>query len=259
MSKLKTFMGWSLMSLAFLTPAKAQTVDDIINKNIEAVGGREVLAKITSAAFQGTVSVVGNDLPLATIIVNGKGYKSTASFNGTDSIRCVTDTGGWILSPMMGQASAQPIPADQRKAMKALLYVGGPLVDYKDKGYSAELAGREDVAGQSNYKVHLFDHEGTDVVYYIDPQTYLVSKTVTTLKVTGQPDVTTTETYSDYRKTDIGYTIAYRDTTTKSYSTLEATVKYTAVEFNNDIDPKTFDMPPKQLAFLCFLFRTLGS
>jgi hypothetical protein len=185
-SKLKTFVGWSVMSLAFLTLAKAQTVDDIINKNIEAVGGKEVLSKITSAMFQGTVNAMGNDYPVTVIIVNGKGYKSITSINGSDMIECITDTGGWRLNPLVGQTSAQAIPADQLNPMKAVLYIGGPLVDYKDKGYSAELAGREDVAGQSNYKVHLFDNEGTDVVYYINPQTYLVSKAVAKAKVSGQ-------------------------------------------------------------------------
>lgn len=241
MSKLKTFMGWSLMSLAFLTSAKAQTVDDIINKNIEAVGGKEVLSKITSATFQGTVSAMGNDFPITVIIVNGKGYKTISSVNGMDIIQCVTETGGWMLNPLMGQTSAQAISADQLKAMKALLYIGGPLVDYKDKGYSAELAGREDVAGQSNYKVHLFDNEGTDVVYYINPQTYLVSKAVTTAKVTGKQDVTNPSAFSDYRKTDIGYTMAY--TVATASMGYDMTLTYTLVEFNKDVDPKTFEMP----------------
>jgi hypothetical protein len=239
MSRLKTFMGWSLMSLALLTPAKAQTVDDIINKNIEAIGGKEVLSKITSATFQGTRYLTGIKFPYTTTIVNGKGFKAITSFNGTDIIQCITDTGGWMLNPTTGPTSPQAIPADDLKLMRVALYIGGPLVDYKDKGYSAELAGREDVAGQSNYKVHLFDNEGTDVVlYYIDPQTYLISKTVTTLKVTGKPDVTITSDFSDYRKTDIGYTIAYTVTTYP----LE-TITYTAVEFNKDVDPKTFEMP----------------
>jgi hypothetical protein len=241
MSKLQTFMGWSLMSLAFLTSAKAQTVDDIINKNIEAMGGKEVLSKITSATFQGTVSAMGNDYPITVIIVNGKGFKSTTSVNGTDIIQCITDTGGWMLNPMMGQTSPQAIPADQSKLLKANLYIAGPLVDYQDKGYSAALAGREDVAGQSNYKVHFFDNAGTDVVYYINPQTYLVSQTVTKVKVTGKPDVTNTAAFSDYRKTDIGYTMAYTVATTNMGYDL--TITYTAVEFNKDVDPKTFEMP----------------
>jgi hypothetical protein len=236
MSRLKTFMGWSLISLALLTPAKAQTLDDIVNKNIEAMGGREVLSKITSAMFHGSVNFNGQNLPYTTIIVNGKGYKSIMRLNGADVIECITDTGGWTINPMMGQTSAQVIPPDELKLIKALLYIGGPLVDYKDKGYSAELAGREDVEGESQYKVHLFDNEGTDVVCYIDPQSYLISRTVTTVKVTGKPDVTGRETYFDYKKTDIGYTMAYSIVSGD-------TLKYTTVEFNQDIDPKTFDMP----------------
>jgi hypothetical protein len=141
---------------------------------------------------------------------------------------------------MMGQTSPQVIPADQRKAMKALLYIGGPLVDYKDKGYSAELAGREDVPGQSNYKIRLFDNEGTDVVYYINPQTYLVSKTVAKANLMGE-DVNITSDFSDYRKTDIGYTMAY--TVATSSTGPDQTITYTAVEFNKDVDPKTFEMP----------------
>ena len=241
MSKLQKFIGWSLMSLAFLTSAKAQTVDDIINKNIEAIGGREVLAKITSATFQGTFNVLGEDSPYMAIIVIGKGFKAVTSFNGVGTVQCVTDTGGWTIIPAMGLTSPQAIPADQLKLMKAHLYIGGPLVDYKDKGYSAELAEREDVAGQSNYKVHLFDNEGTDAVYYINPQTYLVSKVEAKGKVVGQ-DVTITSTFSDYRKTDIGYTMAYTVADTIATQPFQS-ITYTAVEFNKDIDPKTFEMP----------------
>ena len=146
-----------------------------------------------------------------------------------------------MLNPTSGQTSPQAIPADQRKAEKALLYIGSPLVDYKDKGYSAELAGREDVAGQSNHKIHLFDQEGTDAVYYINPQTYLVSKTAKKAKLQGQ-DVTVTSDFSDYRKTDIGYTMAYAVADTIATEPLQTTT-YTAVEFNQDVDPKTFEIP----------------
>ena len=146
-----------------------------------------------------------------------------------------------MLNPLVGQTSAQAIPADQLKLMRVALYIAGPLVDYKDKGYSAELAGREDVAGQSNYKVHLFDNAGTDVVYYFNPQTYLISQTVTKAKVTGKPDVTNTAAFSDYRKTDIGYTMAY--TVASTNMGYDITITYTAVEFNKDVDPKIFEMP----------------
>jgi hypothetical protein len=236
MTRLQTLIAWSAVSTALLSSVNAQTVDDIINKYTDAIGGKAVIAGIQSVQIEGTMNVMGNDYPLRVIIVNGKAFKSEFDFNGSAVVQCVTDTGGWSLNPMMGESSAKVLSADQAKAMRSSLYIAGPLVDYKSKGFSAELLGRVDEDGVNAYRIHLFDNAGNDVTYDLDPKYYWILRSTVNAKVNGV-DVTSTSAFSNYKKSDMGYTMAY------TIDTGSVVVKYSKVEFNQDIDPQTFAAP----------------
>ena len=98
---------------------QAQTADEIINKYVDAIGGKDVLTKIKSVYFEGTATVMGNDYPTKTTILAGKGIKTETDVNGSDIIQCVTDTSGWSVNPMAGQATPTALPADVVKKGKS--------------------------------------------------------------------------------------------------------------------------------------------
>jgi hypothetical protein len=219
---------------------KAQTADELVNKHIDAIGGRDVITKIKNLVIESDVTVMGQSLTSKTTIVADKGFKSVTSFNGVDIIQCVTPGGGWGVNPMMGSTTPDTLNPDQRKAISSAYEIGGPLYNYKEKGNSVELAGREMVNGVNAYKLNVKKKNGIEITYYLDPNTYYLIKQEAKMTMGGQ-EVTSTSSFSDFKKTDMGMVMPF--TTTTANQGFEFTINHTKVEFNKDIDPKFFDMP----------------
>src|SRR3954471_4325780 len=126
---MKTLIRGVLLLSATLgiTSSRAQSVDDIVNKHIDALGGKSVLNSVKSIYVESTVEIMGNEAPSTTYILNGKGYRNELDFNGTKIVQCVTEQGGWAVNPMAGSTAPQAIPKDQLKTYQLQLNIGGPL------------------------------------------------------------------------------------------------------------------------------------
>lgn len=221
--------------LLFTSVLQAQTVDEIINKHIEAVGGKEKLSQVKSLYKENSMEVMGNQAPVVEYLLEGKGYKSETEFNGTKIINCYTDKAGWLVNPMAGSSDAQPMPEEVYKASKDNIYIGGALLDYAAKGYKVELAGKED----NTYKLKVTG-TASESMYYIDATSYYITKNTSKGEMMGQT-VELTTTYSDYKKTDFGIVLAY--TKNIDLGGFAMSSKVNKVEVNKEIDPKIFEMP----------------
>jgi hypothetical protein len=125
--------------------------------------------------------------------------------------------------------------ADQARAGKGSFQVGGPLFDYAAKGYKVEMAGKD----SADYKLKVTT-SGVNITYYINAHTCLIDKMVNTVNANGQ-DREITTAFRDYKKTDIGFVMAYTQEVT--YPQLSITISHTKVELNKPVDPAIFDMP----------------
>ena len=234
--QMKKMKFW-LLALAVIATSStyAQTVDEVINKHIEAIGGKDKLSQVKSIYMENSVDVMGSTAPQKEYLVDGKAYKAEVEFNGANIISVFTDKSGWTINPMMGGTDAQAMPDELYKAGKSQIYFGGGLVNYASKGYKAELVGKEGDA----FKIKLSDG-GTETFYFIDSKTYLLTKSVIKSEMMGQSvDVTTT--YSDHKKTDFGVTLAYSKNI--DMGMFQLSQKTNKAEINKDIDMKIFDMP----------------
>jgi hypothetical protein len=224
---------------ASVAEINAQSADEIISKHIEAVGGKSVLSQIKSISVESMVQVQGSDAPSTLTILNGKGYRLESEFNGQKIIQVYTDKGGWSLNPMSGSNSAQPLAPDQYKAGKDQIEIGGPLYNYSGKGNKVELLGRD--GGQ--FKIRSVSRDNITTIFYIDPSTYFITKSVQTGTMMGQ-QMEITRTFSNFQKTDFGYTIPFTiDINYGGGFNIISNVR--KVDINTDIDPKLFEMPAK--------------
>ncbi len=225
-----------LLGALSFTNLKAQSVDDIVNKNIEALGGKTVVSGVNSLVIESTVEVMGNEANGTTYILNGKGYKSEIDFGGQMVVNCVTDKGGWMINPLMGQTTAKAIPEDQLKASQGQLQVGGPLFNYAAKGNKVELVSKD----TADYKLKLTTPDGLVVTYFINTKTYLADKVINRVSVQGQ-EIETTINFSNYKKTDYGFVMPYTQEVNTPQYTITITNK--KIDVNKSIDPAIFVMP----------------
>jgi hypothetical protein len=214
----------------------AQTADDVIAKYVDAIGGKKTISKIKSMYVEMNMDLMGMEGTSKTTTLNGKGVKQELDIMGSTVVNCITDEGGWTINPMMGGTSPIDMTEDQYNAARDQIHVGGPFVDYAEKGYKVELTGDATVGNAPAHKIKMTSPDNVVTEYYFDKDSgYLV-------RVKQQGDMgETTSTFSDYRKND-GYATAYKiDIDAGGQYQISANI--TKVELNKPVDESIFNKP----------------
>ena len=203
----------SLILLAFLSSARvasAQTADEIIEKHLAALGGRDALSKLTSRRVTGTITVgtPNGDLSGPIEFDSKAPNKARAYFEldlsslGAGKLtieRKFDGLKGWTMDSMQGDSE---ITGSQLESMKAGVYPT-PLLNYKTIGMKVEVAPREPIGGKSAIVLKLTPKTGPVVTLSLDPDTYLPMRTSTIVNVPELGgDVEQATEVSDFRTVD---------------------------------------------------------
>jgi hypothetical protein len=238
--KLSKIVLLTLITAMGFIRAQAQTADEIINKWIGAMGGKDKLGSIKTIYTEGELNFMNNIAPRKTYLVNGKGFKSETDFNGQKIIDCYTTDSGWSINPLAGVATPTNMPAAQVKLGQLQLDAVGSLYNYAAKGSKATMLGKENLNGAASYKLQLTTASGIEMNFFIDTATYYILKEVTKMNADGQ-DIEIATVNSDYRKTEDGFVMPFSQEITLPGLTLTITSK--KVEINKEIDAGVFDKP----------------
>ncbi|MFD2520985.1 outer membrane lipoprotein-sorting protein [Emticicia soli] len=215
----------------------AQTVDEIVDKHIEAMGGAEKLKSVNTIVIDRSLSVQGMEIPSVSTLLVNKAVRAESTVMGNSMVQAYDGTSAWMIRPTMmgGTGEPQDMPANELKQLKGQLDPFGPLYNYKEKGNKVELVGTEKVEKKDNYHLKVTTADGDVIDQYIDAKTYLLTKTKASAN--GQEAEIS---FSDYKDVD-GIKFAY---TMDIVSQMGAIAFITnKIKINAPVDENTFKRP----------------
>ena len=237
----KLLAGFALA--LFAVPATAQTVDDIIAKNIAARGGLEKIRAIKTLRTTGTMTLgPGIEVPVVIEQKRPNMMRMDVTFQGMAIAQAYDGKTGWQINPMQGRKDPEPLPEEALKQMDLQADVdGSPLVDYKSKGSTAELLGRDKVDGVDTYKIRLTLKTGDGLVIYIGAEQFLEVKIESRMKTRGT-EIESESTVGDYKDVG-GLMIAHAMEGGQKGVPQKQKMIIQKVELNVPIDDARFKMP----------------
>ena len=236
-----------LFAAAGFVSVKAQTADEIINKHIEAMGGKAKLLSIKSIYMEGTsVMQNGTEISQKTWKVDGKLYRQEINSAMFNFAMVVTDKEGWRQNPRNGGAF-EPMTQEQVSNMQVQMDCAGAFVDYAAKGHKVELIGKEDVEGVAAYKIKITYKSGQEASFFFDAATYYI------IRMTGRgggmgmgggggrggaggADQERSTDFSDFKKTEDGFVFPFKITPLG----MGGGIFYEKIEVNKPVDPKAY-------------------
>ena len=237
----KILAGLALAALVAV-PATAQTLDEVLAKNLKAKGGVEKIKAVKTIRMTGTMTVgPGMEAPFVMEQKRPNMMRMEFTLQGMTGVQAFDGKAGWQLMPFAGRKDAEPLPEDALKQIEEQADFDGPLVDYKAKGHTIELVGKETVDGSDAYKLKLMLKNGDVRYIFLDADQFLEVRTEGRTKIRGT-DVEGESTIGDYKEVG-GLMIPHAMESGQKGSPQKMKMTIQKVELDVPIDDARFKMP----------------
>jgi outer membrane lipoprotein-sorting protein len=228
----------SLVSALAARPVFAQTVDDIIARNLAARGGADKIKAVQTIKEIARLNSQGMN---ATMTMYGKRPNMTRKeiMMGQQRILYVFDgRTAWTVNPLTGSNAPTVITGPEVEGIRQEADFDSPFVDYKTKGYAITYVGTEDTTGRKLYHLRLTARNGAAQECYLDADTGLEARTVS-----PSPMGMLEEEFSDYRDVQ-GLKMPFSVRTLQNGKPV-AEITIERIEINGVIDDALFRKPDR--------------
>jgi len=190
-------------AVAVCLPASglAQTVDQLVARNVAARGGAEAWRAVSALRLTGRMDV-GQGLLVPYVLEQKRPRRMRLEyvFDGETVVQCADGLNGWKLAPFRGRGKPEPLTKDELREIAASADPHGLLFDFVRRGHAVELLGREQVQGRDAFKLQVTLPGGAVRWVYLDAESGLEVKVDAVRTLAGRKRLV--ETYfQDWRAT----------------------------------------------------------
>ena len=235
--------------LFFTFNSFSQSVDEIIDNYFENTGGIDQWKKLKGVKMSAKLSQQGMEIPIEIIQMQGGKQMQIINFQG-QSIKAQVFDGevSWGINMM----SQKPEKSDQETTDNLKLDNNDfpdSFMDYKSKGYTAELIGKETVDGTETFKVKLTKEPKTvdgkkedDITFYFfDTENYVPIAIQTEVREGPGKGMIMEITMSDYQEVEGLYFPFSQTQGIKDQPSIPLIID--SIELNPTIEEKEFKFP----------------
>lgn len=230
-----------VLAAALAAGASAQSLDEIVARNLEARGGLARIKAVTSMRWTARMTIAPGVEAPATLEMKrpGRMRLDLTLPDGATATQVFAGDGGWQIPP--GGDEAMPLNAEEAKGAAERADFDGPLVDYKAKGHTVELVGPATVDGAAAFKLRLTLRNGNVQTMYLDASSYLEVKDEATRTVRGN-QIPTEQRIGDYRDVG-GLRLPHRFENGVVGQSARQTIAIQKIEIDVPLDDARFTMP----------------
>ena len=238
------------LTLSFVTSLNAQKAEEIIDNYIENIGGHEAWSKINSMTITGVGRQQDVDYPfIATFMKDGRTIIDLDLQGTSFIVEAFDGENAWSMNFNTQKAEAFDSEASANYKNNAKDNMPDAFFNYKAKGYSIELIGKEEFEGTECFKIKLTktpvlvdgkEEENIDM-YFFDTENYVPIAVESIVKSGPAKGATSQTLMSDYQEID-GLYIPFSHIE-KFNGQISLEMVYKEVELNNKVDENIFKMP----------------
>lgn len=239
----------ALIAFALAIPLQAQTVDEILENYFENTGGMDAWKNLEGIKMTAKVNQQGMEIPLEIYQLKDGRQMTKINLQGKTFYQGVFD-GETLWGTNFMTMKAEKSDAEETANFKLDTNdFPDSFLDYKEKGYTAELMGKETIDGAETFKIKLVKEPKTvdgnpqdDIsFYFFDVDNFVPIAVQSEIKTGPGKGQTGEATMSDYQEVDGMYFPFSMTQGLKGGQSSPLTID--SIELNPTIDDAEFSFP----------------